>query len=229
MDFEFLKKLCMDSYSNNTNLDYITSDIIEESSGLFMILINNKGQTYLVIRGTELSDKDDFIADLSLLTRHLPTQAAQALSYFNSIKNKYPNLIVTGHSLGGSIAQIIGTKQGNKTVTFSAFGSEGSCKRQKENNIINFGMERDTIFTNRIEAQIGKTYIIPSNKPKFISNHKIDYKLLKKFITKSLGNFIVEHKLENYNSLSSGILFDRSKLYETYEILNNLTNKCLED
>ncbi len=56
----------------------------------------------------------------------LPEQYQNANEVYKQIKQSYPNSIitVTGHSLGGSLAQLISAENGCQAVTFNAYGTD---------------------------------------------------------------------------------------------------------
>ena len=58
------------------------------------------------------------------------------------------NIILTGHSLGGSIAQALGAETGEETVTFSAYGINNTYSPtfRYSNNIIKSSKNLETIF-----------------------------------------------------------------------------------
>ena len=45
------------------------------------------------------------------------------------------NIILTGHSLGGALAQMIGAVTGAETVTFNAYGIKDKFIRKSKNDI----------------------------------------------------------------------------------------------
>lgn len=232
MNHNDLMSFCKNIYSDEQYLRRVYResllDIFKDDSGLFLIRVKKDNQEIIVIRGTERSDKQDLASDNAMRKKKLPKQYYRAEQYILKLGIKKSNLILTGHSLGGSIAQCLGTKYGNEAVSFSAFGTAEFCEKKYENNITNYGMETDGIFMSKIWAQIGKTYIIPSNEPKFIFNGKINYNLLKKKLNR-ISDIFKGHLLEEYNSLSSGILFDKNKLFQVHEILEYYINKCYKD
>ena len=49
----------------------------------------------------------------------------EALKLYDKVAAEYPNahIVLTGHSLGGSLAQIVGAIRGAEAVTFNAYGT----------------------------------------------------------------------------------------------------------
>lgn len=159
-DFKEFK--AVDSYSDNT--------------GLFIGIFQKGNDTIFAIRGTDvLSGREEFLNDsssiIALFERSIPMQLAPAEKYFNTVKNKYANIIFTGYSLGGSIAQILGNRYGNETYTFEAFAT-GSFESQKHSdNIYNFGNLNDPIFKADLKNHIGNVYSIKTKIYAGIVNH----------------------------------------------------------
>ena len=76
--------------------------------------LSPKGEAAIAIRGTETSSWEDLYADLQLTLHFPPNQSNSAKDFFASIINKFEQsgqplteIQVTGHSLGGNLAQHI--------------------------------------------------------------------------------------------------------------------------
>ncbi|MDT8338312.1 MAG: YqiA/YcfP family alpha/beta fold hydrolase, partial [Sulfurimonas sp.] len=71
---------------------------------------------------------DDFTdathSDTSLVLQNVPEQYAEARDFYDKVINQYgsSNLTITGHSLGGSLAQLIGAYSKQTTYAFNAPG-----------------------------------------------------------------------------------------------------------
>ena len=99
-------------------------------NGFYSEIYTKGDKAILVMRGTEThSGKKEAIkdgySDLQMGLQLLPRQMKDAEeAYLNAVR-KYgkENVILTGHSLGGSEAQILGAKYGVETVTFAAYGT----------------------------------------------------------------------------------------------------------
>lgn len=153
-------------------------DTFADNSGVYIALYDiGNNETLFAIRGTQLVGKEDLLSDIAMaFTQELPSQFHRAETFYKQIKDKYPNIIFTGHSLGGSIAQMLGTKYGNETITFEAFGV-GKLLNNHTDNIINFGNNYDLVFMINFEHQVGHVFILPV---KFIYQnwlyaHKLEY------------------------------------------------------
>lgn len=81
----------------------------------------------LAFRGTEPTDANDIFNDAMILVGGTPLQAVKAINIANDAKLVYPNLILTGHSLGGALAIIAGAHTNLKVVTFNAPGVLNGC------------------------------------------------------------------------------------------------------
>ena len=83
--------------------------------------------------------------------------------------------IFTGHSLGGSDAVYLGSKTGERTVTFNAYGIKNFLGKDiYTENITNYGNPKDPIFMKELKNQVGKIkYVFTSMN--FKSNVKSSY------------------------------------------------------
>ena len=117
-------------------------------------------------------------------------------------------ITVTGHSLGGSIAQILGAKYGTETVTFGAYGTKNfnGIKTNYTNNITNYGNAQDGIFVKNIDNQIGKTMILNA-KEKDGNSFNINYK----------HHGFNPHYIQNFGDLSQGIEY-KKEVFENDKI-----------
>ena len=193
-------------------------DYNERVTGLYVSTFIKNDNIVISFRGTDKNSKRDILNDIIMASNMLPPQIISAQKYYDKIKNKFPDkeIILTGHSLGGSLAQIIGSQTGDKTVTFSAYGTGSFVNSQikTDKNITNYGNIEDPIFTANIKNQIGKTMIISDNFP---NNSKCQ-------ISKGLNNIKYnpeKHYLENIGNLNKGVEYKGQKL----PIENNLLIK----
>lgn len=89
----------------------------------------DKSQVVFAIRGTDPSDWKNLIVDAAIaLTTTSPLMnnyILEATTYLNEIVQAYPNahISLTGHSLGGALAQMLGKASGGDTVVFDAPGA----------------------------------------------------------------------------------------------------------
>lgn len=163
--YDRLAELSKHMYDNpNKNFhEWKVIDTYSDNSGIFITLfdIGNK-EILFSIRGTDIFENKDWKADYKLFEKVAPNQIKSADNYYNSIKNNYQNIVFTGYSLGGSIAQILGSRYGNETITIEAFAAGNIEKSKYTKNIINFGNLLDPIFKADLSNHIGDVYAIPS-------------------------------------------------------------------
>src|SRR5574344_267874 len=132
-------------------------------SGFYSETFMNGNNIVIAFRGTDIKRgkkelTKDMYSNACMGLSLPPSQIINAQSYYEKIKRKYPNsnIILTGHSLGGSLAQILGSEYGNQTVTFNAYGTANLLKTQIKysDNIINYGNEDDIVFSSNVKNQI---------------------------------------------------------------------------
>lgn len=148
---EKYRELCKDIYPQN--LKNFPKDVVplyvheNKNNGFFAYACKYKDRIVIVFRGTELKTFNDDITDgrndinMGFLD-NIPDQAHDAILFTKQIKQvmktKYPNykLDLTGHSLGGSLAQYthVLVKGINETVTFNPYGTRKTLEKYFENN-----------------------------------------------------------------------------------------------
>ena len=186
---------------------------IQDRNGFYAEVYEKNGKAIFAIRGTD-TDRGktekitDLYNDVQIGLLNLPIQMKSAEKTYKQLIQQYgkENVITTGHSLGGSISTILGTKYGGETVTFSAYGVKNIIGLEKNytDNITNYGNAQDGIFVMNIDSQIGKTIILETNG-KGGSLEK-GYKLRKN---------IAPHYIENYGDLSKGVEYKKEEFDNT--------------
>jgi len=177
-------------------------------SGFYSEIYSKDNKNIMVIRGTELKSgfnqgKKDVISDTEMGLQFLPSQMKDAEKAYTQIIRKYgkDNVILTGHSLGGSEAQILGAKYGVETVTFAAYGTKYllGMEINYTDNITNYGNAQDSVYAMNIDGQIGKTIIL--NASGFENGtFKEEYKI---------HDPRTPHDIDNFGDLSKGIEYKK--------------------
>ncbi len=177
-------------------------------SGFYSEIYSKDDKNIMVIRGTELKSgfnqgKKDVISDTEMGLQFLPSQMKDAEKAYTQTIRKYgkDNVILTGHSLGGSEAQILGAKYGVETVTFAAYGTKylSGMEINYTDNITNYGNAQDSVYAMNIDGQIGKTIIL--NASGFENGtFKEEYKI---------HDPRTPHDIDNFGDLSKGIEYNK--------------------
>jgi hypothetical protein len=112
----------------------------------------------------------DLGADVKIFLRRLPmNQVSRALALYDVVKSQIGGKItLTGHSLGGGLAQVVAAFNGVEAVTFNAPGmgsaverfAEKSGKEIKGNSVVNFRESLDPVSAGT-GKHIGVTHGLP--------------------------------------------------------------------
>ena len=212
-----------------------TIDIKEnKKTGFYAEVFKNGNEIAIIYKGTNpLGFKKDEFKDFSLdlikndinmAMKNFPIQINDARELYNEIKSKYPEKKINlgGHSLGGSLAQLIGIETGENTVTYGAYGVGDIIKTNnlQFDNITNYGNINDPIYVSNISSQVGNTYVMNNFKP----NEPNEIYLIKgREINKNLS--INKHKVENSESLENAKLLADKKIYENNLVLKGSVSK----
>ena len=192
---EKYRELCKDIYPQN--LKNFPKDVVpfyvheNKNNGFFAYACKYKDRIVIVFRGTEFTKGNDLKNDYCMGKRKaIPEQTHDAYIFTERIKQvmktKYPNykLDLTGHSLGGSLAQYthVLVKGINETVTFNPYGTRKTLEKYFENNtsqnptdkITNYCVQDDMVGDILSQdKQLGKVYYIDIIDPKG-SKHQIE-------------------------------------------------------
>ncbi len=103
--------------------------------------------------------------------KKLKKQVEQSRQFFNDSmdiykkvkpENKDESVAITGHSLGGFLAQVVGAKTGHTTITFNAPGAQGFFPEIKSSkNICNYIRKSDIV--GNFGTHIGQTEVMPDS------------------------------------------------------------------
>jgi alpha-beta hydrolase superfamily lysophospholipase len=82
------------------------------------------GDIVIAIRGTQLSDSGDLVADGRIAAGQTPDQYYDAMAFYSAVKAENPNadISLTGHSLGGALASLVAAKTGEEATVRGAEG-----------------------------------------------------------------------------------------------------------
>jgi putative lipase involved disintegration of autophagic bodies len=104
----------------------------------------------------------------------VPEQYDRGRALAESLKQQHPDLVITGHSLGGGIAAYAGMATGSETYTFNAAGLGWGARRELEQSghlaanqhlIHNVNIEGEIVnrtnFGGIAPEQVGHVYEVP--------------------------------------------------------------------
>ena len=186
-------------YKNNQKLfkdaslsswEYFQPEAISAETKLkmFTAINNTTKELVIVLKGSEPIPSFDIesmitdwcISDIHLVIGKIPKQFYEAYSYLNTVKNQVPNdykIFITGHSLGGSIVQLLCSLSENNEIigyTYNPYGVKHLLPiLEEENFIINSAFENINNFSINIDLvsnhndHIGNIYIIKYKKTFF--------------------------------------------------------------
>ena len=169
---EILKQASGYSYRDSIPIPegYKNLNSIDNKDTGFHAEIIVKGNDFIIAyRGTDNLLGIDGRNDLAMARKKFPEQATEAIQVYDKLKQDYPNsdITVTGHSLGGSLSQIVSSIRGCNAVTFNAYGTKDMFEDPyniKEDNIVNYVNEWDPITMSNAENHVGETYAVKGEK-----------------------------------------------------------------
>ena len=145
----------------------VVKSIDNKDTGFHAKVLAKGNDVIVAYRGTTLASIKDIKNDYAMARKNIPAQATDAIKVYDQVKQDYPNsdVTVTGHSLGGSLSQIVSSVRGCDAVTFNAYGTKDMFKDPasiKENNIVNYVNEMDGITMVNGENHVGEIYSVPN-------------------------------------------------------------------
>ena len=127
-----LAAFAQDAYTSQPSLlsGYIPVDSVRTGNGFSATAYRNNDSLVVAIRGTDLphAAAKNALADVSWVSPdpslQMRSYAAAAAQFVVSVTTRHPGLEValTGHSLGGALAQLVGQASHYRTETFNAPG-----------------------------------------------------------------------------------------------------------
>ena len=178
---EVLKQASIYSYHKPGNYPpagYRVIDFNEnKNTGFYADVLSNGNDIIIAYRGTESGQ--DIRNDVAMAKSKIPAQAIDAIRIYDKVKREHPNsdIVVTGHSLGGSLAEIVSGIRGNLAVTFNAYGVGDMFKNKnalKEDNVVNYVNEYDAVSMVNGQNHIGEIFAVSKKTNGFIDNHRAE-------------------------------------------------------
>jgi len=167
---EVLKQAAGYSYKNGSPAPEgykVIKSVDNKDTGFHAEVLAKGNDVIVVYRGTDITSVQDIRNDVAMARDKIPAQATDAIKVYDQVKQDYPNsdVTVTGHSLGGSLSQIVSSVRGCDAVTFNAYGTKDMFENSaniKEENIVNYINEMDGITMVNGENHVGEIYSIPN-------------------------------------------------------------------
>ena len=151
-------------------LGYRVIDKAENTeNGFYAEAYSNGKDIIIAYRGTDNNGIRAMFSDLAndndMAYSQLPNQCIDAVRFYDKVanNNKNSDITVTGHSLGGSNAEIVSAIRGSVAVTFNAYGVRDMFTpytKLKEDNIVNYVNEMDVLTMVNGHNHLGKIYSV---------------------------------------------------------------------
>ncbi len=102
----------------------------DDSNGFYAEAYEKDGKIIIAYRGSD-DRKDWLYSDAQIAAGNLPDQWENAKAFYKEVERRNPNtpISVTGHSLGGALAQFVAAVYDLNAETFAAPGVLDNCRR----------------------------------------------------------------------------------------------------
>lgn len=178
-------------------------------------------------RGTEELIKDGVVTDAAMVLARSNRQAAQALALTEHAVSdaerlgietgRAPEVTVTGHSLGGSLAQITAHHYGLKGETFNAYGAVSlTSYRIPEggHSMINHVMAADAVSAasphfGEVRIYARQQEIDTLSKAQY-SNSDLNF-LIRDYPIAAAASSLDSHKMSNFHGAESVLVFSSAR------------------
>ncbi len=141
------------------------------------------GDYVIAVRGTEPTTYGDWDTNIrmfvSTLADMLPSAFIQALQFIEPLMETYglnsSNTSIVGHSMGGSIAQYLGSVKGFETLTYNAYGvgDMNMVPDGSHENITNYITMHDFVSPLPGSQMVGTTYMLQDEDLTDVFGHGI--------------------------------------------------------
>lgn len=180
-------------------------DAISGEDGFFAAVYQKGGKFVISYRGTDKLDFNDYKNDIQMGVGITPNQYQSAIDvyekYAKIANDKKMEVLVTGHSLGGSLAALVSATRGVEAVTFNPYGIKDLLYNFEDYNtdkITNYCEVEDRVTRLNANKHVGKSYMLYPNSSK---NYNYPF---------------AHHDLENMGDLSERIEFEPSLLKRSF-------------
>ena len=205
-------------------------------TGFYADVLVGEDDVIIAIRGTDvlcLNNKGDADDDFAMVRSRIPEQTRDALDLYNRVKKEYldKNITSTGHSLGGSLAEIVGALNGELAVGFNAYGVRDLFNENaviQEDNIVNYVNIQDAVTMVNGENHIGDIFSVPNLgkwvKGKHDAERMGNLSEREKITTEEIKN-IADKNFYPHKVLRDGIIHT----IDTFEKMEKLRNRIKQE